>query len=269
MPTSVVIGLLKVSKHNFGPDPANRVAEFGMAVQQANAILKSQQRGGIRVLVAPEYYWSGFGEIGKVIRQQGPLAMDRAGKHDIYKALKKISGQAGSLVLVAGSIFYQKPDGTRTAAFNVCPVLRNGRFLLKSYKEFDDGASGKNAGTLSYDQKDSDPYFKVDGVGFGLEVCGDHNDQGGQGGRLKRWNAAAGKTIDIHLLVSDSMTVLGGSVAARAGGYLVQCDIGGTTMGIAVYPAGGAYSPATASPAIAIGGTQVNGASVHCYRLEV
>jgi predicted amidohydrolase len=267
----VTIGMLKVNKNTFGPDSSNRITEFGMTVMQADAVLRAQQAGrpGVRMLLAPEYFWSGYGEIGQRYRQQGALAMTRGAKHGLYSGLKKISSKAGSLVLVAGSIFYQKSDGTRTVAYNLCPVLRGGKFLLKAYKDFDNGTAGKISADLVYDTKSSDPFFSVEGVNFGLEVCGDHNSVGGKGGKLKRWNASANKAIDVHILVSDSMTVLAGSVAARPGGYVAQCDIGGADMGIAVYPAGGPYDRNSALPASGISSAQVNGGSIVYYSLAV
>ena len=266
--TDVCIGLLKVNKANFGIDATNRATEFSMAVQQANAILKSQQKGsGIRVLVAPEYYWSGYGQIGKIVKQHGPQPMSRDDKHDIYDALKSASSQAGSLVLVAGSIFYQKPSGNSTSAYNVCPVLSNGKFLLKSYKQMDDGAARKNPGSLTFDYKTSAPYFKYDGVRFGIEVCGEHYDHAKGSARLKDWVNINNKTIDIQILISDSTSINAPSVVAT--GYVVQCDIGGTAGGIGVYPAGGAYGTATALKPVSVSGTQINGASIYCYKVSV
>ena len=267
----VTLGLLKVDKNGFGADASNRMAEFGLTVAQADAVLKAKQgnQGGVRMLVAPEYFWSGYGQIGQRHLQHGPQAMSRDAKHEIYAGLKKVSSKAGSLVLVAGSIFYEKPGGGRSTTYNVCPVLQNGKFLLKAYKDFDDGASGKNSATFDYDTKASDPYFKTGGVGFGLEVCGDHNNQGGLGGKLRQWNATAGKTIDIQIVVSDSMQIMAGSVAARAGGFVVQCDIGGTAMGIAVYPVGGPYDRTTVVAANGVSGAQVNGGTVMYYGMAV
>ncbi len=269
--TSLTIGLLKVNKNGFGADASNRMTEFGMTVAQADSILKARQgrTGGVRMLVAPEYFWSGYDQIGQNYKQHGPVAMERDDKHAIYAGLKKISSKAGSLVLVAGSIFYQKPSGTRSTTYNVCPVLQNGSFLLKAYKDFDDGASGKNSADYDYDTKASKPYFKVGGIGFGLEVCGDHNNQGGLGGKLKQWNANANKTIDVQIVVSDSMTIMAGSVAARTGGYVVQCDIGGTAAGLAIYPSGGPYTSANAIAANGASAAQVNGGSILYYSLTV
>jgi hypothetical protein len=262
--TFIALGLLKVDKNTFGANAANRMNEFGLTVSQADSVLKAQMGGrpGVRMLVAPEYFWSGYGQIGQRHLQHGPLAMDRDDKHDIYSGLKKISGKAGSLVIVAGSIFYRKPSGGSVSAYNVCPVLRNGGFLLKAYKAFDDGAAGKNAANLDYDTKKSKPYFKVEGIHFGIEVCGEH-------GRLATWNANAGKTIDVQLVVSDSMSIFTPSVVAKPTGYVVQCDIGGSAMAVAVYPAAGPFGATTALLPSGVSGAQVNGGTVHYYGLTV
>ncbi len=269
---NLALGLLKVNKNNFGADATNRLAEFELAVSQANSALKALQsvHGGVRMLVAPEYYWSGYDQIGQRKLQLGPLAMARDQKQALYTGLEKISRAAGSLVLVAGSIFYQKPNGARSSALSVCPVLRSGRFLLKHYKDMDDGAAQKNNATYDYTTKISDPFFTVDTIGFGIEVCGDHNPlTGNSGGRLAHWNVNAGQTVDVQLLVADSSAISGRSVVARNGGFLVQCDIGGGSADIAVYPAGGPYDRPNRIVPTSISGTQVNGASLICYNLAV
>ena len=264
--TELVVGLLKVDKHNFGPDSSNRAQEFATTVTQANAALKKHATGKtIRMLVAPEYYWSGYGEIGKFHKQTGALAMDRSGKHDIYKELKTISNQAGSLVLVAGSIFYKKPNGSSASAYNVCPVLQNGKFILKAYKDYDDGYASKNPGTLVQTAKSSDPYFKVGTVRFGIEVCGEH-------GRLSKWNAKANKSIDVQIMVSDSSFLQKPFVVATS--YLVQCDIGGTAVGTAVYKAdaktvGNEIDAKDSIVPDEICDPQVNGTTVAIYKLTI
>ena len=75
--TDVAIGLLKVDKNVFGGDTTNREQQFSMTVMQANSALKAIAAGGVRIFVAPEYFWPEYGQIGKRILQTGPLAMDR------------------------------------------------------------------------------------------------------------------------------------------------------------------------------------------------
>jgi len=260
----LALGLLKVSKHNFPADPSGRMEEFGLTVAQADTLLRAKFGGqpDVRMLVAPEYFWSGYGAIGRAVPQLGPIAMDRDDKHRIYGGLKKISKKAGSLVLVAGSIFYHKPGQTNAVAYNVCPVLRNGSFLLKQYKEFDDGAAGKNAGRFDYDAKDSIPYFEVGGLGVGLEVCGEH-------GRLATWNATANRTVDLQILISDGSRFLPANMVVRHGGFAAHTDINGNSVSVGVYPAGGPYTPAHAVAPDGISGAQVNGGTVMTYALTL
>jgi len=255
----------------FGPNPSNRANEFSLAVQQANSKLRDYQQGaGVRMFVAPEYYWSGYGEIGHSSNKtHGPLVMERDNKHVIYEALKTASKQAGSLVIVGGSIFYQKTGNKRTAAYNVCPVLSNGAFLLKSYKHMDDKAAAKNEGSPTFDYKTSNPYFKFKDVRFGLEVCGEHNDRTRNEKRLKDWATANKKIIDVQIIVSDSMSIFAGAVAARQGGYVVQCDIGSTGTTVGVYPASGPFNNETALAALGNSGEQINGGVVHYYKITV
>jgi hypothetical protein len=260
----LALGLLKVSKHNFPADPSGRMEQFALTVSQADTLLRAKFAGrpDVRMLVAPEYFWSGYGVIGRSVPQLGPIAMGRDDKHSVYAGLKKISKRAGSLVLVAGSIFYHKPGQARAVAYNVCPVLRNGRFLLKQYKEFDDGAAGKNAGRFDYDMKDSDPFFEVDGLGVGLEVCGEH-------GRLATWNATANRTVELQILVSDGSRFLPNNIVVRPGGYAAQTDINGNSVSVGVYPSGGPFDISNALPPDGISGAQVNGGSVQTYALTL
>jgi predicted amidohydrolase len=245
----VLIGMLKTNKAFFGKDASNRMNEFRLSVLQADSILKAYEstRPGIRMLIAPEYYWSGYAEVGT---DRYPQVQGKFDKRSIYNNLKVLSSQAGDLVIVAGSIFYRKLQGDRSIARNVCPVLRNGHLLLKLYKEFDDGAAGKNQVTHDPKANASEPYFVVDNVVFGLEICGEHTEEtagAGLGGRLKRWNTGAGNNIviDVHILIADSSSIKYRSVVARAGGFLVYCDIDGGH--VAVFPSAGPH-PVGAAP---------------------
>jgi hypothetical protein len=270
---NIALGLLKVDKHDFTVDASNRLNEFRLAVSQANSALRALQsvHGGIRMLVAPEYYWSGYDQIGQSKHKYlGPVPMTRDEKHALYSGLKQISASAGSLVLIAGSIFYQKPNGTRSSAYSLCPILRSGNFLLKSYKNMDDGAAQKNSKDYDFETKVSDPFLIVDNIGIGIEVCGDHDQNiGGGTGRLGRWNANANRTVDVQILVSDGAGPLANSVVARNGGYVVHCDIGGNLMDVAVFPAAGPYKRPDAIQPVSVSGAQVNGAMLVCYNLTV
>ena len=67
----------------------------------------------------------------------------------------------------------------------------------------------------------------------------------------------------------DKHTIYAGTVDARHGGFGVHCDIGGSAVGIAAYPAGGPYTSGNALRPIGISGTQINGATLVYYDLSV
>ena len=64
---NIALGLLKVNKHDFTVDASNRLNQFRLAVSQANSALRALQsvHGGIRMLVAPEYYWSAYDQMAR------------------------------------------------------------------------------------------------------------------------------------------------------------------------------------------------------------
>jgi predicted amidohydrolase len=268
MPT-VAAAVLRVDKRAFGANADNRLQEFGLAVAQANSLLKAcAGPGGIRVLVAPEYYFSGRGMLGRNQNVEGPTAMSRRYKHDLYDGLKKVSSRAGSLVIIAGSIFYRKTSGGAVHGYNVCPVLRNGRFLTKQYKELDDQNLRLGTPGATYNSKDAAPSFTAGGVRFGVDICADHAWH-----KLKDWAAAEGETIDIHIVVSEGTDVIGTNVAARAGGYVIHCDMSGTNGGhVKVLTAAGAWDGVGAMRRVnevGVSNPQVNGVTTYIYRLAV
>jgi hypothetical protein len=272
--THVYLALLKVSKSTFGKQANNRAQEFAMAVQQAKAALAllDNQNDGVRVFVAPEYFWSVHDDIGQSARKtEGPLTMKRSAKHDIYKSLKTISRQAGNLVIVAGSIFYRKFRLTSPSeALNVCPVLQNGDFLLKAYKQMDDGFAKRNDGDLEYKFKDNAPYFAAGGVNFGLEICGEHFTLNtGVQRRLKTWVETSRQSIDIQIVVSEGVVIKAESVVAKNAGYVAQCDFAGNAVAVGVYNAAGPFNINNAVPPNSVTGAQINGGQINCYKLTV
>jgi hypothetical protein len=265
MPT-VAAALLRVDKKMFGEDAGNRLEEFGMAVGQVDSLLKKMAGDdGVHILVAPEYYFNPRGEIGKVYKQQGPLAVSRSEKHDIYAGLKKISSRAGKLVIVAGSIFYTKTTSSGLRGLNVCPVLRNGRFLTKNYKAQDDGNLSKGTDDAEYTSKASNPCFTVNGVRFGVEVCMDHADR-----TLK--NFLNGGSVDVHILISDGVTPDNSRIAAKTGGYVIHCDLSGDQKAaVRVYTTTGAWNmdaPTLVKPC-GISNPQVNGVVTEIFKFDV
>jgi predicted amidohydrolase len=223
-------------------------------------MLKTMAGGGVRVVIAPEYFFSDRGMVGKNKNIEGPLAMGRDDKHDLYNGLKKISSKAGDLVIVGGSIFYKKTVGGNVEGYNVCPVLQNGGFLTKQYKDNDDSNLRYGDPGATYEHKTAAPYFKVGGVRLGVEICADHTWH-----KLKDWANNAGKTIDIHIIISEGSAVQPQYVVAQS--YVIHCDQSGTTGGLAkVYQANAQLTEVRAAGVSKPG---VNGVTVYIYKLTV
>lgn len=250
---------------------------------------------GPRVLVVPEYYWAGHNIVTAIpgvtplrnTRKVGTTMVSTVTndkKKEIYRGLKAISQRAGDLVLVAGSVFYEKTGGGRQQAYNVCPVLRYGEVILKDYKVYDDGFAGANDLIFAY--KNSRPYFDVDGVGFGLEICGEHIDDfdtGARihhGGRLRKWAASTSASnsssssasntsspIHIHIVIGEGSVLTKESAAARADGYVVFCDsLDGHAF---VQPAGRKFVISERLKSSMAPVPQVNGTELHTFVLTV
>ena len=226
--TDVAVALLKCDKPALGGDTSNRLAQFGITVSQAKAML-SRVHSNLKVVVAPEYFYSPIEEIGQVHKQDGPVAITRKKKHEIYDDLIKISKQNNGVIIVAGSIYYKKGKGGKSKGLNVCPVLYNGEIIHKYYKKMDDGALNKDLVDATFSHKDSDPVFRIGGVNFGIEICGDHN----QGvNNLKSWLAVNNKPpVAIQILISDGNFPQPARMVAKPNGYFVHCDLNGGSGG--------------------------------------
>ena len=129
-------GRLKVNKNNFGADAANRLTEFGLAVSQANSALKALQSArmaGCADARRAGIYRSRYDQIDQYVAAWAGRHGARREARDLCWP-KKISSAAGSLVLVAGSIFYQKPNGRSSSALT-CARSCARAFRVEAYKD--------------------------------------------------------------------------------------------------------------------------------------
>jgi predicted amidohydrolase len=221
--TQVTVAALRVDKPQFANIAGDHLTDFANAVQTAQPLLANASGGtGLKVFVAPEYYFNEYASLGRTHKSLTPVAHTRKEKHDIYAGLKRISQQAGNTLIIAGTIFYEKGKGTKRKGLSVCPVLQNGKILHKYYKTDDDGSLARQSdGT--YDWKPTDPYFNAGGVRFGLEVCMEHSN-----GVLGAWlTAHNNKTVDVQVLISDGNFPTAPMMKAKSGGYFIHCDLAG------------------------------------------
>src|SRR5262245_1361730 len=70
--------------------------------------------GGHRILIVPEYTFTEGGDL-----------LCSGDKHQIYRRLEGISAQYPDLIIIAGTIAYQKGN-FKTRMYSVCPILYKG-----------------------------------------------------------------------------------------------------------------------------------------------
>ncbi|MBV1883202.1 MAG: hypothetical protein KUG82_16300 [Pseudomonadales bacterium] len=153
-----------------------------------------------------------------------PTPLSRSDKHSIYGKLKTLSGQYADLIIVAGSIFYQK-GGTVHAkkGYNVVPVLHNGQLIHKYYKKMDDGNLKAADNQAAWNYKDTDPIFQVNGITFGIEVCGENSDPQHS---LQKWvQNNGGARVDVHIWLAGTTAHSKNNLAAKVGGYCLHSDL--------------------------------------------
>lgn len=215
----VYAAMIEFDKGAFQGVSAAGYDAFGDAASRADALFNREANGGdIRILLAPEYFFSTVGATAKGSTTIG--SMSSGNKMDIYKKLKRTSASYPDMLIVAGSIAYTKGGGCFSAAkhLSVCPILANGDIKLKYYKQsYDHFQTGSSDDT--WDTKAYGSTFTHGGQKFGIEICLDH-------GNAKLKDSGAG-LVDIQLLVSAGAKPMPSGIAARVGGLVINCDMSG------------------------------------------
>jgi hypothetical protein len=168
--------------------------------------------GGTRIFVVPEYYFAAGGGIAS-----------RSDKHTIYRALENISAQVPQLVMIAGTIAYEKGTFSKNT-YSVCPILYGGHIIKKLYKSNDDGVYQLN-GTFKTKNDDGKgvPIATVGGITIGLDICLDYLNQ-----RLDHYLTAQGlPRPDLHIQISGTNKTFPSSASAKVNGVYIHCDLGG------------------------------------------
>jgi hypothetical protein len=174
--------------------------------------------GDPKLLILPEYYFNAG----------GPIA-SRTNKHAIYRRLENISAQVPELVLIAGTIAYEKnPAFGTTKTYAVCPVLQNGAIVKKLYKAGDDGVYQINGAFRSKnDGGKAVPVFNASGLSIAVDICMDYSPENPALGRVETYvrdnNLPA---PDIHIQISGTNLPQNYRCQARPGGVYFHCDLG-------------------------------------------
>lgn len=193
---------------------------FDDAVQRADALFNAHApANAIRIFMAPEYTFSDHQVTAAGSVNIGSFSS--SDKMGLYKKLQATSSRYADIVIVAGTIAYQKGVFSKSH-LAVCPILWNGQFLLKYYKQTFDGFQ-IGASDSSFARKSNGSTFTHQGVTFGIEVCSDHRPDH----QTLRGVLGAHATVDVHLLISEGMAPSPSAICAPAGGLMVNCDMSG------------------------------------------
>ncbi|WHI47520.1 hypothetical protein [Microbulbifer sp. VAAF005] len=190
---------------------------FEGAVVRAKAMMQDYPDDKyIKMLVAPEYYFSGYSS--KAVTNHID-SLSKSSKSDIYSGLRRVSRQYPNILIVAGTIAYTKGGGccfSSTSYLSIAPILAGGNFLLKKYKVGNDQYQTADA----FATKQSDSTFTYKGLTFGIDICLDHNNK-----ILKK--SLDGKSVDVHILISDGSSPTPNSLATNknGGGAVVFCNM--------------------------------------------
>jgi hypothetical protein len=191
------------------------------------------------IFLAPEYFFS---------RSATAHLMDTQTSDHVYEKLPRLSSRYPQLVLMPGTIAFlkavvthaknrstkyaarlasvDKPADQLYIAHNTAYIFRNGGQIYKYRKQENVGevsAHESLGGRVVYVGGTHAGTFQIDGLNFGIEVCGDHDASS---------LAGSGAIVDIHIVLSASVTIKPGKDAVREDGYLFHCD---STQPPAVY----------------------------------
>jgi predicted amidohydrolase len=245
----------------FGPGGGDRLADLRLIVAQASAFLSLLARGhagALKVLLAPEYFFSEFAAYGSRVGGATATSLSREDKHAIYKELKRLSAAYPAILLFAGSILYTRSRlRGGTEGLNVCPVLYGGKIVFKHYKRGDDTILNEGMADANYRSKSNGNVFNAAGLSIGLEICLDH-------GELANDHAS---NLDLQVLLSAGASIKNSAIVTRTNGVVAHCDLNGN-LPTAVRLMKFNGNSATRQPEIAssiVSCTSVGGIKIECY----
>lgn len=217
---------------------ADKLERLSDAVNRASAFLSaSANRVGVAdplmLFAAPEYY---FIKSGAGVEPMTLYSDDE--RSTLYDQLKGISRAAGKMVLVPGTVSWQKPKrrpaGERTFdGYNTTPILFKGKLKHEYHKIWDDGNYKNRTTDVEFVPGTKSQLFKLGGLKYGIEVCGDFD-----GGNLAKEARACSLDVEVyisgynkHSFSPENM----GRVPVKDGGYFVHCEAGGGAERVGVW----------------------------------
>lgn len=183
----------------------------------------------LRIFMAPEYF---FRKNWANCQHNNILtAYTAAEKNTIYAALARLSRPNQNFLLIGGSILWHDnyPMNMPIIRHSV-PIFYSGQ-LVCDYEKKNDCAELQpfevqvDNRNFRFSPGRTSGYFLCDGLRCGIETCVDHGCR-----QLRRDRHDA---LDLHFIVSNSVTVQRQNAAAHARGYIIQADA--ANFGLKVY----------------------------------
>jgi len=207
---NVFLALIQVKLSQFTGLGADTFDSFTNLIAETDAAIENVKHGtdGLKVAMAPEYLFSDItpgAEANKSQESYQPITAKAKAK--VYDKLETLSKQYPDLLLIAGSIFYQK-GGLRGKGYNVSPIMYGGKIHYKHNKIADDRHLSKDYSAdavHSYKESHADPFFECKNVRFGIEICADQ-------GRVLTLQNQKPRPIDILIFISAGAGMLQGSL---------------------------------------------------------
>lgn len=192
------------------------------AIRVLNLMESERVRLGIptakMVFLAPEHLFR-----GSTVR----MAMPEADKKQIVAAVKALSQNHADTMIIPGTIVWLEQSNFATL-FKRKFVARNSAFVYCGGREVFRYDKHSNAGELLQAEQADAKFragkalgvFDLWGKSIGLEICFDHSNAV----LYKQLQTSGRSPVDVHLIVSSTVTNKPGMVAARSGGLIVHAD---------------------------------------------
>ena len=175
------------------------------------------------LFVAPEYFLSAGSDAHIVTRED---------QQHILTSLRALSTRYPDLMLIPGTLPYYRrrrvEDVGKYPGFQHKYISHNAAYVihdsLKAYKHNKRHDAGEvlpnenRNGKISYRGGTSNGQFNLAGVNIGLEICADH-DVGVLRAELIQY-------VDLHIVMSASVTLKLDNFCARDGGFLIHSNAG-------------------------------------------
>jgi hypothetical protein len=202
---------------------ATKIQGYREKAVQVLALMESERtRLGIpaakMIFIAPEHLF-------RASTQR--MAMPEDDKKQVVAAVRTLSQNHPDAMIIPGTIVWLEQSNF-ARLFRRQFVARNSAFVFVGGREVFRYDKHSNAGELLQAEQADAKFragkalgvFRAWGKSFGLEICFDHSNAV----LYKQLEAGGRAPVDVHLIVSSTVSNKSGKVAARPGGLIVHAD---------------------------------------------